>query len=54
MENAYLKIAENSRKYKAVQNLMPKINKENLINQHKLQMSKKASGIDRKRGSLIT
>lgn len=26
---------------------MPKINKENLINQHKLQISKKASGIDR-------
>lgn len=47
MENAYLKIAENSRKYKAIQNLMPKINKENLINQHKLQMSRKATGIDR-------
>ena len=47
MENAYLKIAEDSKKYKVVQNLMPKINKENLINQHKLQISKKASGIDR-------
>lgn len=47
MENAYLKIAEYSKKYKTVQNLMPKINKENLINQHKLQISKKASGIDK-------
>ena len=47
MENAYLKIAEDSKKYKVVQNLMAKINKENLINQHKLQISKKASGIDR-------
>lgn len=47
MENAYLKIAKDSRKYKAIQNLMPKINKENLINQHKLQMSRKATGIDR-------
>ena len=47
MENAYLKIAKDSRKYKAIQNLMPKINKENLINQHKLQTSRKATGIDR-------
>lgn len=47
MENAYLKIAEISKKYKTVQNLMAKINKENLLNQHKLQISKKAWGIDR-------
>ncbi len=47
MENAYLKIAEYSKTYKTVQNLMPKINKENLINQYKLQISKKAFGIDR-------
>ncbi len=47
MENAYLKIAKDSRKYKAIQNWMPKINKENLINQHKLQMVRKATGTDR-------
>ena len=31
MENAYLKVTENFKKYKVVQNLMPKINKGTLM-----------------------
>ena len=47
MENAYLEIAKGPRKYKVIQDLMSKIAKENLMNQHKLQMSRKVKGIGR-------
>jgi group II intron reverse transcriptase/maturase len=46
MANEYLKIAEQVKKFKTVQNLMHYVNKETLYNQHKLQMKKKAVGID--------
>ena len=46
MENAYLKIAEQSKKYGTVQNLMHLVNAENLKYQHKLQSRRKATGID--------
>ncbi|EPY2276731.1 group II intron reverse transcriptase/maturase [Clostridium sporogenes] len=46
MENNYLKIVKQVNKYKTVQNLMCHVNKETLYNQHKLQLNKKAVGID--------
>ncbi|WP_434304098.1 reverse transcriptase domain-containing protein, partial [Clostridium botulinum] len=46
MENNYLKIVKQVNKYKTVQNLMCHVNKETLYNQYKLQLNKKAVGID--------
>lgn len=46
MANEYLKIAEQVKKFKTVQNVMHLVNKETLYNRHKLQIKKKAVGID--------
>lgn len=46
MENEYLKIVEQVKKFKTVQNVMCHVNKETLYNQHKLQHNRKALGID--------
>lgn len=46
MENEYLKIAKQAKKFKAVENLMSKVTIESLKHQHKLQITKKASGVD--------
>jgi hypothetical protein len=46
MANEYLKIAEQVKRFKTVQNLMHCVNKETLCNQHKLQLMRKAVGID--------
>ena len=46
MENEYLKIAEQTRKFKTVQNLMRHINKGTLYQKHKIQLQKKAAGVD--------
>jgi len=46
MEKDYLKIAEQVKNHKTAQNLMCYVNEESLIKQHKLQIKKKATGID--------
>ena len=46
MENEFMKIAEQLRKYKTVQGIMKYVNEETLIKQHQKQEKKKASGID--------
>ncbi len=46
MANEYLKITEQVKKFKTVQNLMHCVNQETLCNQHRLQLRKKAVGID--------
>ena len=46
MENDYLKIAEQVKRFKTVENLMHCVNKGTLYNQHKLQPRKKAVGVD--------
>lgn len=46
MENEYLKIAKQVKKFKTIQNLMHHINNETLSNKHKIQLRKKAVGID--------
>jgi len=46
MENQYLKIAEYVEKGTKVQNLMTKVNKESLKQEHRKQCRNKASGVD--------
>lgn len=46
MTNEYLKIVEQVRKYKTVQNIMQHINKRTLYLKHKAQIRKKAPGVD--------
>lgn len=47
MEYGYPKIARQVAEYGTVQNLMHLVNKEALVNQHRLQEAKKAVGIDK-------
>jgi len=47
MENENLKISGEVRRYKKVYGLMHYVNQENLINQHKKQLTGKATGIDK-------
>jgi group II intron reverse transcriptase/maturase len=46
MSNEYLKIAEQVRKFKTVQNIMQHINRTTLHSKHKKQIAKKATGVD--------
>ncbi|MFZ5631751.1 MAG: group II intron reverse transcriptase/maturase [Bacillota bacterium] len=46
MANAFERIAQQAEKHKRVQTLMHYVNKQNLIEEHKLQQKGKATGID--------
>lgn len=47
MENENLKISGEVQRYKKIYGLMHYVNQENLINQHKKQLTGKATGIDK-------
>jgi len=46
MANEYLKIAEQTKRFKTAQNLMRHVNEETLYQKHKAQIQRKAAGVD--------